>query len=309
MAGPSQQSEGAAIPKNPFLEALGARVKTLRAQRGLTRKSVAIAAQVSERHLANLEYGTGNASVLILLQVAQALDCSIAELVGDMTTASPEWLLLRESLSQCSDADLRKIRLGVGALLGTNALPENAKRNTPRPIALVGLRGAGKSTLGKRLADDLGYRFIELRVVIERMAGCTIAEIHALYGLNAYRRYEMRALTETIALGSESVIATPGGVVADSASFSVLLQGCTTIWLQASPEDHMKRVTAQGDMRPIEASKEAMQDLKGILQSRSALYSKSDLTINTSLQPLEQTFAALRLMVIQHLALTTSTDF
>ena len=119
----------------------------------------------------------------------------------------------------------------------------------------------------------------------------------------------MRALTETIALGSESVIATPGGVVADSASFNVLLQGCTTIWLQASPEDHMKRVTAQGDMRPIEASKEAMQDLKGILQSRSALYSKSDLTINTSLQPLEQTFAALRLMVSQHLALTTSTDF
>ena len=285
--------------KNPFLEALGHRVKTLRSQRGLTRKAVASAAQVSERHLANLEYGTGNASVLILLQVAQALDCSIAELVGDITTVSPEWLLLRESLGRCSEAQLRKIRLSMGSVLGTTPAAQSAAR----PIALIGLRGAGKSTLGKMLADDLGFRFVELRRIIEQIAGCAIAEIQALYGLAAYRRYEMRALTETVAQGHGLVIATPGGVVSDSASFKLLLDACTTIWLQASPEDHMKRVTAQGDMRPMAASKEAMNDLKGILQGRAAFYSKSDLTINTSLQPLTETFSALRLAVRQHLAL------
>ena len=284
--------------KNPFLEALGIRVKTLRSQRAMTRKALASAAQVSERHLANLEYGTGNASILILLQVAQALDCSIAELIGDITTISPEWLLLRESLGQCSEVDLRKIRLSIGSMLGKPVLQQSPKR----PIALVGLRGAGKSTLGKLLADDLGYRFVELRRIIEQTAGCAVAEIQALYGLAAYRRYEMRALTETIAQGHGLVIATPGGIVADGASFKLLMDGCTTIWLQASPVDHMKRVTAQGDMRPMAASKEAMKDLKGILQGRAAFYSKSDLTINTSLQPLAETFSTLRLAVRQHLA-------
>lgn len=285
--------------KNPFLESLGIRVKTLRSRRGMTRKAVATAARVSERHLANLEYGTGNASVLILVQVAQALDCSLAELIGDITTISPEWLLLRESLAQCSEADVRKIRLNMGAILGKTLVQQEAVR----PIALVGLRGAGKSTLGKLLADDLGFRFVELRRVIEQMAGCAVAEIQALYGLAAYRRYETRALTETVAQGHSLIIATPGGVVADSANFKLLLDGCTTIWLQASPEDHMKRVTAQGDMRPMAASKEAMKDLKGILQGRAAFYSKSDLTINTSLRPLAETFIALRLAVRQHLGL------
>ena len=285
--------------KNPFLESLGQRVKTLRAQRGMTRKALASAAEVSERHLANLEYGTGNASVLILLQVAQALDCSIAELVGDITTVTPEWLLLRESLGRCSEADLRKIRLSLGTTLGITPTAQSIAR----PIALIGLRGAGKSTLGKLLADDLGYRFVELRRVIEQMAGCAIAEIQALYGLAAYRRYEMRALTETVAQGNGLVIATPGGVVSDSASFKLLLDGCTTVWLQASPEDHMKRVTAQGDMRPMAASKEAMKDLKGILQGRAAFYSKSDLNINTSVQPLAETFNLLRFAVRQRLAL------
>jgi XRE family aerobic/anaerobic benzoate catabolism transcriptional regulator len=279
--------------KNPFLVALGERVRALRSRRGMTRKAVALAADVSERHLANLEYGVGNASILVLLQVAQALHCSLAELTGDMTTSSPEWLLIRELLDGQNEATLRRVRVAVGELLGTGG--SHAARS-PR-VALIGLRGGGKSTLGKRLADDLGFPFIELSGEIEKFAGCTVAEIQALYGQNAYRRYERRALEEAIQIYSECVIAVPGGLVSDPATFNLLLSHCTTVWLRATPEDHMKRVVAQGDLRPMAASKEAMADLKGILAGRSAFYSKADLSLDTSAQPLEPTFQALRQLV------------
>ena len=147
---------------------------------------------------------------------------------------------------------------------------------SPR-VALIGLRGAGKSTLGQRLADDLGFPFVELSREIEKFAGCSVTEIQALYGQNAYRRYERRALEEAIQIYPEAVIATPGGLVSDAATFNLLLAHCTTVWLQAEPEDHMKRVTAQGDLRPMAASKEAMEDLKGILAGRAAFYSKAEL--------------------------------
>jgi XRE family transcriptional regulator, aerobic/anaerobic benzoate catabolism transcriptional regulator len=278
--------------RHPFLVALGERVRTLRSRKGMTRKAVALAAEVSERHLANLEYGTGNASILVLLQVTQALNCSLAELIGDVSTSSPEWLLIRELLQQRNEADLRRARLSILETLGAGGGVDKQGRQSR--VALIGLRGAGKSTLGRRLAENLGFPFIELSREIEQFAGCGISEIHNLYGANAYRRYERRALEEAIQIYPEVVIATPGGLVADSANFNLLLTHCTTVWLQADPADHMGRVAAQGDMRPMAASTEAMEDLKRILEGRAAFYSKADLAFNTSAQGLEDSVERLR---------------
>lgn len=264
-------------PREALLVSLGERVRNLRARRGLTRKAVASTAGVSERHLANLEYGTGNASILILHQVASALQCSLAELLGDVTTTSPEWLLIRELLSGRSENDLRRARVAIGELLGTGTSdPARSKR-----IALIGLRGAGKSTLGKLLANDLRLPFIELSAEIEKLAGCSVREIYDLYGANAYRRYERRALEEAIQIHSEVVVATPGGIVSDPATFNLLLTYCTTVCLRASPEEHMNRVLVQGDLRPMAASREAMNDLQRILEGRAAFYSKADFEVDT----------------------------
>ena len=280
--------------RHPFLLALGERVRNLRSRRGMTRKAVALAADVSERHLANLEYGTGNASILVLLQVAQALQCELSELLGDVTTSSPEWLMIRELLEYRSEPELHRAREALSELFHS---PGTANRARTTRLALVGLRGAGKSTLGRRLAEDLGYAFIELSREIEQFAGCSIHEIHNLYGTNAYRRYERHALEEAIQIYPEVVIATPGGLVADAANFNLLLQHCYTIWLQADATDHMSRVAAQGDMRPMAASPEAMDDLKRILAGRTPFYAKADLRFNTSACSEEEAFRALRRQV------------
>ena len=281
--------------KDPFLAALGERIRNLRARRGLTRKATALAAGISERHLANLELGTGNASILVLVQVARALQCSLAEILGDVTTSSPEWLMIRELLEGRSEADLHRARLKLAELFDGGA----DRQGRLARIALIGLRGAGKSTLGRMLAEDLGYPFVELSREIEKVAGCSIVEIHSLYGTNAYRRYERRALEEIVQIYPEVVIATPGGIVSDPATFNLLLTHCLTVWLQADPEDHMKRVIAQGDFRPMSGSREAMEDLKRILAGRSAFYAKADLTYNTSGHSLEETFVGLRAAVRQ----------
>ena len=286
--------------KNPFLVALGERVRSLRSRRGMTRKATALAADVSERHLANLEYGVGNASILVLLQVANALQCSLAELIGDVTTSSPEWLLIRELLEKRDEDSLRRVREAIGSILGNGAA--KGKQRSTR-IALIGLRGAGKSTLGRMLADDLDFPFVELSREIEKFAGCSISEIQGLYGQNAYRRYERRAVEEAIQIYPEAVLATPGGLVSDAATFNLLLSHCTTVWLQAAPEEHMRRVIAQGDMRPMADNKEAMDDLKAILAGRSPFYSKADFRLDTSAQELGPTFEALRTLVRQALEL------
>ena len=242
--------------KHPYLVTLGERVRSLRARRGLSRKAAAARARVSERHWANLETGVGNASILVLLQVAKALQCSLVTLLEEALEAG------------------------------------NLRR---QHIALIGLRGAGKSTLGQRLAQELGYVFVELSRVIENLAGCSISEIHGLYGPEAYRRYERRALEDCLAQYPHVVMATPGGLVSEESTFNMMLAQCFTIWLQATPEDHMARVLAQGDTRPMSASTEAMQDLRRILSSRSPFYAKADLHFDTSLQPLEESFQALKM--------------
>ncbi len=288
--------------RDSYLLALGERVRRLRARRGMTRKELAVAASVSERHLANLERGMGNVSILVLLQIAKAFNCEMAELVGDATTSSPEWLLIRELLIGRNEADLQRAREHLSEMFEGQTASQ--PRNRLRQIALIGLRGAGKSTLGRMLAEDIGYPFIELNAEIERVAGCGILEIHGLYGPTAYRRYERRALEEALQLYPDMVLATPGGLVSEPATMNLMLSHCYSIWLKATPEDHMTRVMAQGDFRPMAGNNEAMDDLKRILASREAFYSKADYVCPTS-RPggLEATFVELRAHVREQLGL------
>jgi len=186
--------------------------------------------------------------------------------------------MIREILRGRSDAELAKARAALTEVFDTPT-SERARRQR---VALIGLRGAGKSSIGRMLADDWMVPFIEINRQIEMLAGCSVAEIHALYGPSAYRRYEYRALEDTIARYPQAVIATPGGIVSDPATFNLLLSHCYTVWLRATPEEHMGRVLAQGDTRPMSGNREAMEDLKNILESRAQFYSKADLTFDTS---------------------------
>ena len=278
--------------RDPYLIALGERVRRLRAIRGMTRKELARAARVSERHLANLERGVGNVSILVLLQISKAFNCVLAELVGDVTTSTPEWLLIRELLHKRSEQELQQAREALAQLFVGQAV--STAGNRTKQIAVVGLRGAGKSTLGRMLAADIGYPFVELSSEIERVAGCGILEIHSLYGPTAYRRYEKRALEESLQLYPEMVLATPGGIVSEPSTMNLLLSHCYTVWVKASPEDHMARVMAQGDFRPMAGNNEAMADLKRILAGREAFYSKADYVCMTSQRSLSEVFDALR---------------
>ena len=275
--------------KDPFLISLGERLRLLRARRGLTRKALAHMADVSERHVANVESGVGNASIQFLRQLSAVLNCSLAEMTGDETASSPDWLMIREILRGRSDSELARARTLLGEIFDTPASEKSRRQR----IALIGLRGAGKSSLGVRLADKLHVPFIELSAQIETLAGCSIAEIHALYGQTAYRRYEQRALEAAIQQYTHAVIATPGGMVSEPATFNFLLSHCYTVWLKASPEEHMERVLAQGDKRPMSGNREAMDDLKRILESRAQFYSKADKVVDTSGLSAQQAFAEL----------------
>ncbi|MFC3110697.1 helix-turn-helix transcriptional regulator [Undibacterium arcticum] len=275
--------------KDPFLIALGERLKTLRARRGLTRKALARMADVSERHLANLESGVGNVTVLFLRQLTSVLNCTLAEAIGDETASSPEWLMIREILRGRSETELAK---GRAALAGVYDAPTSESARRQR-VAMIGLRGAGKSTLGQMLADNWAVPFIELSRQIEALAGCSISEIYNLYGPSAYRRYEYRALEDVIRRFRRAVIATPGGIVSDPATFKLLLSHTYTVWMKASPEDHMGRVLAQGDTRPTSGNREAMEDLKRIMESRAQFYSKADEVFDTSDMTQEAAFMGL----------------
>ncbi len=289
--------------KHPFLVGLGERALALRIKRGMTRKALSNAANVSERHLANLEYGVGNVSVLVLLQLSQALGASFTQLLGEATESSPELQKIHDLLGGASEAQLRLVRESIEELLESSKYRGTDPNAHNSCIALIGLRGAGKSTLGRLLAEDLDFPFVELSREIERLAGCSINEIQALYGQNAYRRYERRAIDETLQTYPQAVIATPGGLVSDAATYNLLLSNCTTVWLQADPKDHMERVAAQGDMRPMAGNKEAMEDLKFILAGRNAFYSKAEFHLNTSAQSQELTFLALRKVIREALTL------
>jgi XRE family aerobic/anaerobic benzoate catabolism transcriptional regulator len=240
--------------ESAYLSQLGERVRGWRNGRGMTRKALAAASGVSERYLAQLEAGQGNISVLLLRKVAQAMHVAVENLV-------------RESPDQ-----------------------DPARRR----IALLGLRGAGKSTLGVKLAAALGIAFVELDSEVEREAGAKLGEVFAMYGQEAFRRFERRALERVIRTHESAVIAAGGSLVTDPDTYRLLLDNCHTVWLKARPEEHMNRVIAQGDMRPFKGRSAALDEIRTTLADRDRLYSRADATVDTTGKPLRESFSELK---------------
>lgn len=261
---------------SPLLQTIGHQVRWWRQLRKWTRKELAQAAQVSERHLASLESGTGNASIMILLQVSQALDCEITDLLSNFNMKQPQLQAIQQLLVDKSDTELKVVHSYLTQLLRAKTTLNQRK------IALVGLRGAGKTSIGQSIAKDLHMHFVELSRDIEKLAGCKTHEIHSLYGPLAYQRYQLLALENALSSELPAIIATTGGIVMDMRAWEKLKGQSLTIWLQAKPEDHLNRVMAQGDMRPMAGSTQALKDLKHILNERMPMYSQAHQTFDTS---------------------------
>ncbi len=274
-----------------FLCSLGRRVREARDQRGMTRKALSAAADVSERYLAALETGDGNASVILLRRVAGALGVDLIDLL-DTGDASPEQRSIRRFLGSLPakrlDEALRRLMQEFGQ--------DEAVRR--KRITLIGLRGAGKTTLGSALAKLLRRRFVELDREIEREAGISLSEVFLLYGQSGYRRIERRCLERLISSQEDIVLTVGGGIVSEPETYNLLLLNCFTVWVKAAPEEHMARVVAQGDMRPMAGNAEAMDDLRRILASREPLYGKADAVLDTSARTVEKSFESLRLMFV-----------
>lgn len=270
-----------------LLASIGRRVREARERRGMARKILSHNSNVSERYLAHLEAGEANASVLILRSVARALGMPLTELV-DPQESSVEQRLIRRFLDKLPERQLEDVVFRLMRDFG----PEAAARK--RRIALVGLRGAGKTTLGSALADALHLPFVELDREIERDAGISLSEVFSLYGQTGYRRIERRCLERMIQGNREIVMAVGGGIVSQPETYNLLLVNCFTVWIKASPAEHMARVVAQGDLRPMQGSAEAMEDLNRILDARDPLYRKADVTVDTVGERPEQSLAKLR---------------
>ena len=270
-----------------FLVSMGRHVRDARERRGMARKAIAQSAGVSERYLAQLEAGEGNASVLLLRSVARALDMPLTELL-DARERSVEQRLIRRLLDGLPAHRLEEVAFRLMRHFGEEA----ASRR--RRVALVGLRGAGKTTLGSALATELRLPFVELDREIEREAGISLSEVFLLYGQNGYRRIERRCLERVLDANAEMVITVGGGIVSEPDAYDLLLRHCFTIWVKASPDEHMARVVAQGDLRPMQGKVEAMDDLKRILDAREPLYRKADVTLDTSGEDAQQSLSRLR---------------
>jgi XRE family aerobic/anaerobic benzoate catabolism transcriptional regulator len=258
-----------------FILALGNRVRESRARRGMSRKALALSSDVSERYLAQVESGETNPSIMVLRHVAHALGVSLIELLEPQHN-SPEYQLIAGFLEQLSPSRLEEALLRLMRDFGN----EHAARR--KRIALVGLRGAGKSTLGRTLAGEMGLPFVELNSAIEAEAGMSLNEVFSLYGQPGFRRLERRCLANFISQHESAVITVGGGIVSEAETFNLLLMNCYTIWVKATPEEHMARVVAQGDFRPMEGNTEAMEDMRRILVAREPLYSKADFTLDTT---------------------------
>ncbi len=269
--------------REPFLGRLGQRVRAARARRGMTRRSLAADAEVSERYLAQLESGGANPSVAVLRRVAHAMALPLVDLVQSGGEDPVELGLAVAALRRLPADRLVEAR----RLLESTFPPE---RGDPRErrISLVGLRGAGKSTLGAVLARCLDVSFIELDRLLEQEHGAAVGEILALYGQPALRRYERACLERVIAQAPAAVIATGGGIVGSTASLALLLERTHCIWLRAAPEEHMARVVAQGDFRPMARNARAMADLRAILQAREAFYGQAHAAVDTGGRSAEQ---------------------
>ncbi|MFO1280976.1 MAG: helix-turn-helix transcriptional regulator [Burkholderiales bacterium] len=256
-----------------FLLALGRRVRLARERRGWSRKALSHESHVSERYLAQLETGEGNVSIVLLRRLAQSLGATLSELVGD---SAPEHRLIRRFLDELPAHRVEDLLFRLMREFGRD---DRSRRSR---IALVGLRGAGKTTLGVALARELGWPFVELDREIERDAAVSLSELFMLYGQAGYRRIERRCLERVLDTHERFVLAVGGGIVSEPDTYHLLLDRCYTVWVRAAPEEHMARVVAQGDFRPMEGNGEAMDDLKGILAAREPLYRKSDAIVDTS---------------------------
>jgi len=276
-------TSAASAPEVDYLRLLGERVRQTRARRGMTRRILARDSGVSERYLAQLETGRGNISILLLKQIAQALDTPLQALVLEGSEPPVDLVHTTEFLRRLPAADLLEARRLLIEHFGGVELQARRGR-----IALIGLRGAGKSTLGNILASRLDVPFIELDRLIEQESGVSLSVIFDLYGQSGFRRLERRCLDQVIERFPKFVLATGGSLVSEPATFERLLTMCFTIWLQATPAEHMRRVIAQGDMRPMADNREAMSDLKRILDVREPLYRKADAVINTSGSSVEE---------------------
>ncbi|MCW5731312.1 MAG: helix-turn-helix transcriptional regulator [Alphaproteobacteria bacterium] len=262
-----------------YLRQLGERVRNGRARRGMTRRQLALHSGVSERYLAQLESGQGNISIMLLRQVAAAMGLAPESLVRDGAEPPVELALLLEKLNRLSPRQIERAAALIEREFGGR--PERQGR-----IALIGLRGAGKTTLGQLLAARLSVPFVDLAKLIEAEAGAGLSEIFNLYGQGAYRRYERQALERALAEHPAAVIEAGGSLVSETATYERLLDSCFTIWIKASLEEHMNRVIAQGDLRPMAGDRaEAMADLRRILAQREALYAKAHATLDTSDRP------------------------
>ena len=266
-----------------FLKLLGDRVREARARRGMTRKILARDSGVSERYLAQLETGQGNISILLLRDIARALDVPVEALVYDGPEPPIDLVHTTEFLRRLASEDLAQARNLLVEHFGGVDLAARRGR-----VALIGLRGAGKSTLGAMLAERLKVPFLELDRLIEQESGVSLSAIFDLYGQGGFRRFERRCLDDIIERYPRFVVATGGSLVSEPATFERLLTMCYTVWLRASAEDHMQRVIAQGDMRPMADNRESMSDLERILAVREPLYRKADLTVDTSNLPPER---------------------
>jgi len=263
-------------PETGFLEALGQRVRTTRALRGMSRKVLAKVSGISERYIAQLESGKGNVSIVLLRRVSNAMGAHLEDLIptGD---PSPDWPVIRDLLRKATPGQIAQAR---DVLSGNGASAQ--RRMSFSGIALIGLRGAGKSTLGKLLAKKIGWNFVELNKEIEAQNGLSVAEIIALYGQEGFRRMEQAALGQLLARKELMVLATGGGIVSEPLTFDLILSSFYTIWVKAEPEEHMARVRGQGDLRPMADDRSAMDELRTILRSREPLYARASAVVDTA---------------------------
>jgi XRE family aerobic/anaerobic benzoate catabolism transcriptional regulator len=264
-------------PEADFLEQLGQSVRTMRALRGMSRKVLAKVSGISERYIAQLEGGKGNVSIVLLRRVSNAMGAHLEDLIpaGEL---APEWPVIRDLVRKATPNQIAHAK-DVLAGHGNGTFQHHASFNG---IALIGLRGAGKSTLGKLLADKIGWTFVELNKEIEQQNGLSIAEIIALYGQEGFRRMEQTALTNLLGRKELMVLATGGGIVSEPLTFDRVLSSFYTIWLKAKPEEHMARVRRQGDLRPMADDRSAMQELRTILLSREPLYARASTVVDTA---------------------------
>jgi XRE family aerobic/anaerobic benzoate catabolism transcriptional regulator len=258
------------------LEALGKRIRQLRNSKRLSRKALSQIADVSERHLAQLETGKGNISVVLLSRIAMALQSNLGEIFrSEYSEGSMEAVMINDLIQQINPEDRQKaLQLLIDQFLNRDS--------QKRRLALIGLRGAGKSTLGKELAKHYDLPFIQLVSEIERLAGMNISEIFSLSGQEYYRRLEEKALMETLRQYDNCIIETGGSIVTDLNLLNLLLKSCYVVWVSAQPEEHMQRVIDQGDLRPILNNDDAMSDMRQIIQQRETLYKQAHAHLNTS---------------------------